>query len=384
MKQKTETAVIYIITKLELGGAQKICLSLFKNTPLDAAFDSFLITGPEGKLVSEVATHSQVYLLNTLQREVSGFGLWQECKAVIALVRTLRTIRNRYKNSIVHTHSTKAGIYGRWAAWLARIPIRVHTIHGHGFHPHQRWLPWLVLFLLEWFTSLITTHFICVSSHDAEIGQRFFPRFTKKFSLIRAAIDTYRLTPAYKIPTQTFNDGEFIFGTIACFKPQKNLIDLLKAFKVVHNAQPKTKLEIIGDGILRPALEQWIHENHLSMAITLHGWQHDVRQFLAQWHAFALSSLWEGLPCAVIEARLHKLPIICYDTGGIKDVIIHGKNGLLCAQKNWQQLAENMLTIVSNPNAYHSLQTFKEDLRDFELQTMVTSHKKLYMTLLKT
>ncbi|MCL4229409.1 glycosyltransferase [Candidatus Dependentiae bacterium] len=382
MKQKKETAIIYIITKLELGGAQKICLSLFNETPIDTPFDSFLITGPEGKLVSEVSTSPHVHFISALKREVSGLNVWQEFKALISLIHTLRTIKKDYQHVVVHTHSTKAGIYGRLAAWIARIPVRIHTIHGYGFHQHQRLIPWLVIVFLEWMTSLITTHFVCVSSHDADIGRQFFPRFAKKHSLIRAAVDTYRMIPAYTTSLKNFDHGEFIFGSIACFKPQKNLIDLLQAFEQAHHLLPYTKLEIIGDGILRPHLEQWIREHNLTTSITLYGWQHDVQPFLARWHAFTLSSLWEGLPCAIVEARMHHLPVVCYDTGGIKDVIIHGKNGLLCAQKDWNQLAHHMIAIASDKDYYHQLRIHHDDLKDFEQSTMTSLHKKLYATLL--
>ena len=59
---------------------------------------------------------------------------------------------------------------------------------------------------------------------------------------------------------------------------------------------------------------------------------------MLNWHAFVLSSLWEGLPCAIVEARLLKLPVLSYNTGGIRDVIQHGKNGYLYHQKDWQKL----------------------------------------------
>jgi hypothetical protein len=70
--QKKEIAVIYIITKLEFGGAQKVCLALFNATSINTSFDTFLITGPEGKLVSQVSTFSNVRFINSLKREVSG------------------------------------------------------------------------------------------------------------------------------------------------------------------------------------------------------------------------------------------------------------------------------------------------------------------------
>ena len=90
----------------------------------------------------------------------------------------------------------------------------------------------------------------------------------------------------------------FIFGTVACFKRQKNIIDLFKAFRLVRQKKPNAVLEVIGDGVLRPELEAWITQNALNDAIILHGWQNNVANHMIRWHAFVLSSLWEGLPCA--------------------------------------------------------------------------------------
>lgn len=377
MTQKKETAVVYIITKLELGGAQKVCLRLFHSVYDEGDFDTILISGTDGKLMNEVANNTRARLLPSLQREVSGFGLLQELKAFYTLVRTLKTIKKQYAHVIVHTHSTKAGIYGRWAAWCAGIHKRIHTIHGYGFHSYQHWIPWIIIFSLEWITSLITTHFICVSSYDALVGLRSFPWFDKKYSMIRAATDTTQFIPAQKT-TLDASANFFIFGTVACFKPQKNIFDLLKAFLIVHQQHPHTRLEIIGDGILRKDIENWIQTHRLTDVITLHGWQENVSMHMQRWHAFTLSSLWEGLPCAVIEARLHKLPVLSYDTGGIKDVITHGVNGFLCAQKDWLQLAHHMIEITQNTLLYEKMRNHSDMLQAYTPESMVQEHIKLY------
>lgn len=377
MEQKRRLAVVYIITKLELGGAQKVCLNLFNGVYNTSNFDTILISGTTGQLVHEVKNNPRALLLSDLHREVSGFGLLRELKAFYALIKTLRKLKKQYADIIVHTHSTKAGIYGRWAAWYTGIHARIHTIHGYGFHSYQRWLDWSIILLLEWITSLITTHFVSVSSYDIEIGLRFFPWFAKKHSLIRAAVDTISYQSVRKT-TFDLTTSTFIFGTIACFKPQKNLFDLLKAFLVTHQRMPHARLEIIGDGVLRNDIEKWIREHHLSSAITLHGWQEQVATHMQRWHAFVLSSLWEGLPCAIIEARLHKLPVICFDTGGIRDVITHGENGFLCAQKDWLQLATYMQNLTQNKHFHQKISLHNENLQSYATHIMVKQHIKLY------
>jgi len=97
---------------------------------------------------------------------------------------------------------------------------------------------------------------------------------------------------------------------------------------------------------------------------------------------FALSSLWEGLPCSVIEARLSRLPVIAYDVGGISEVIVHGNNGFLVKSGDWQGLATHMVQVIVDPLCYRALAKHEDALSDFHNQTMVKNHKILYQKLL--
>jgi len=376
MKQSDVIPVVYIVTKLELGGAQKVCLSLFNGLSQQGQC-SFLISGNQGPLVSQVAQNPHAILLARMQAELSLKGLWNEIKTLTALIKQLKTLKKEYPHLIVHTHSTKAGIMGRWAAWCAGIKKRVHTVHGFGFHAHQSRIAWLLIFLSEWLTSFITTHYVCVSQADIAIGVRLLPFFSNNHSLIRAAVDWpqfYR--PAQR--TKLVDDTQFIFGTVSCFKKQKNLFDLLNAFAFIHQQIPHAKLEVIGDGSLRPDIEAWINNHNLKESITLHGWQEQVAPFMMTWHAFVLSSLWEGLPCAVVEARLLQLPVISYNTGGINEVITNQENGLLYPPGNWQKLAEGMLSLCTDKNLYKKFYLHQDNLASFNGQVMIDQHIKLY------
>ncbi len=381
MKKKELTPIVYIITKLELGGAQKVCLSLFhelqkKNHP------TWLISGTEGTLVSSVKHNPNVILIPSLKRECSLKTIGHELKTFFILIKELRAIKKKHPTVIVHTHSTKAGYLGRWAAFFAGITERFHTIHGFGFHPHQSRMSYFFARTLEWFTAHITTQYICVSTEDLQIGTRFFPRFTEKSSLIRAAIEDHKFYPAYSL-TDSFPHEYFIFGTVSCFKKQKNLIDLLTAFAEVNLHHPHTRLEIIGDGTGRIELENWILEHNLSTVITLHGWIDDVSIIMQTWHTFVMSSLWEGLPCAAVEARFLKLPVLAYNVGGMKDLIISGKNGFLYEPKNISQLTQGMINMVTDKKLYTKLKLYHEDLSSFTLPAMILHHSLLYRHLEK-
>lgn len=375
--KKKEIHVLYLVTKLELGGAQKVCLSLFNELNKDG-HHALLVSGKEGTLVEKIVESNNIHLLDTFKREISFSGLWLEVKNFFKLIRLIKQKKQLHPHLIIHTHSTKAGLVGRWAAFFAGVKKRIHTVHGFGFHPYQCKLAWFINYCLEFFTSFITSHYICVSTADAKKGIRLLPNFSKKHSIIRASVDQQKFIPAQKIENKK---NKFLFGTISCFKKQKNLFDLLKAFKHCYQQNPQVELELIGDGHLKTAIENWIVNNNLKNNIHLLGWQDNVAQFMQQWNAFILSSLWEGLPCAIVEARLLKLPVISYNTGGIHDIIVHGENGLLYPPKNWLALADGMTTLINNEQLYENMKKYNDNLNDFGLETMLKMHIQLYKSL---
>ena len=378
---KKDIHVVYIITQLELGGAQKVCLSLFQELKKNQ-YTSHLIAGPTGPLSYSIAKNKQVYFIDSMKRDVGIKSLWREIHNFLTIVRLLKNLKKKNRTIIVHTHSTKAGIVGRWAAFFARIPLRIHTIHGFAFHNHQSIFIWSLIYAIELITSLITTHFVCVSQKDAKTGSRLFPKFNKKHSIIRAAVETKQFYRAAKKYTH-FSSNHFIFGTISCFKPQKNIIDLLQAFYRVYLQNPQVRLEIIGDGIMRSEIEQWIFNHNLTHAIMLHGWQQNVAIHMLRWNCFVLSSLWEGLPCAVIEARLLKLPVVSYNVGGIKEIIEHNKNGLLSTPKDVLSLSQNMNYLVKEELAYKQMKNYCDNFYDYKIETMLAKHHELYSKLLQ-
>lgn len=384
--KKDVVQVLYVVTKLELGGAQKVCLALLDGVA-HTGFKTSLISGSDGVLTAQVKDRSDVYFIKSFKRELGLSGLWSEPYSFFLMVKHMRALKKTVPGLVVHTHSTKAGIMGRWAAFFAGVKVRVHTVHGFGFHAHQSKISWLLTYLCEWVTSFITTHFVCVSQKDLDEGSRRLPTFAKKCSLIRAAVDWDQFfTPATK--EVSCNVGQdIIIGTVACFKPQKNIFDLLTAFQVAWSRLPVEKrahvyLQIIGDGILRPEIEAWILRYGMGQHIQLLGWQADVASWMKTWRVFALSSLWEGLPCSVVEARLSKIPVVAYDVGGIAEIIKDGSNGFLVPPMDWQLFAVRLEQLINDQVLYQQLSLWNDSLDDFSIPSMVNKHAKLYEQLL--
>ena len=150
---------------------------------------------------------------------------------------------------------------------------------------------------------------------------------------------------------------------------------------MVHDKHPKTKLEIVGGGPLYEQLVDWITRNELTHSITMHGWQHETVKFMHNWDCFVFTSLREGLPCSVVEARYMKLPVLSYDVGGVSDIIKNGKNGFLYEKHDWKSLAFGMLNLVENKAIKTKLANNREDIEEFSSSTMVRQHLSLYSEL---
>lgn len=393
--------VVYVITKLELGGAQKVCLSLFERIA-QLGGKTILISGSEGTLVSEVKKKykpDDLYLLKSLTRELSIFGLFREVKAFWEILFTLRKIKKKYpgREIIVHTHSTKAGLMGRWAAWAARVSQIVHTVHGFGFHPYQRRTYWLANYIFEYLTSFITDKYICVSEHDRSVGQKYIYQFSKKSEVIRAAVAWDVFSGAARAEREPVTSKKFVIGSISCFKPQKNLSELFRAFAILKNQYEgdyEIALELVGDGLQRKELERLAKRLDIAQNIRWWGWQKNtskLRALMENWDLFSLSSLWEGLPCSVIEARLLGIPVACYDVGGIREVIQKPSDGVLIRPGDYYALAQYFREQLDKKEIGAQKESERElekigayrQLAPFSDQVMALQHWELYQNFKK-
>ena len=108
--------------------------------------------------------------------------------------------------------------------------------------------------------------------------------------------------------------------------------------------------------------------------VDLLGWQKNVEFWMRSWNIFALSSLWEGLPIAVVEARLCRLPVVAYDVGGIFEVIFNGQNGFLVPPKDFVKLSDCLKILIENRNLWQKMSEYKDEISDFNDHVMIEKH----------
>ncbi|MCP4404260.1 MAG: glycosyltransferase family 4 protein [bacterium] len=387
--------VCHIITKLELGGAQQNTLYTVKH--LDRTqFRPLLITSPEGILVQDAERCRDVpkYYVSSLLRELRPF---QDLKAFLHIRRILKqeATRNPQAPFIVHTHSSKAGIIGRWAAKSVGIFQIVHSIHGFSFHRYQGVLTRRFYILLEWLSAKITRHFIAVSSANIDSGMRlgFFP--ASRVSLIRSGIDIARFRQFSADVKQDFGQWRTrkrrelnispeqpLIGIVACFKPQKAPLDFVLVMQQVVKHVPDSHAVMVGDGVLRPRIEALIAEYGLEQQISLLGWRHDIPELLPLFDVLVLTSYWEGLPRVCPQAMAAGLPIVATNVDGIPEAVYEGKNGFLCQPGDIEGMAQKLQQLLQHPELARRMgQEAQARVAEFDSELMVRQQEELYRSL---
>ncbi|MDD2751774.1 MAG: glycosyltransferase family 4 protein [Candidatus Omnitrophica bacterium] len=377
-----KTNLLFIVTKLELGGAQKQLFELIQGLAQNKDFKLFLFTSQEGVLLDDFLKINGLTLRKSkcLERAINP---WKDLWAIIEICRFIK--KNNIK--IVHTHSSKAGVLGRTAAKLAGATCIIHTVHGWPFHQYQPWYLRNLYSFLEKQAAKFSDKLIVVSHHDKEKGLRHSIGKGSQYHLIRYGINRNIF---YQQPqTQTVRDefglraASLLVTNISCFKPQKSPLDFIRVAGIVLQALPEVKFILIGDGMLRGRIEKLIRKLGLQEKIILPGWRTDIPRILSATDCLVLTSLWEGLPISVLEALASGCPVVATDTGGIKEVIREGKNGFLVPPKNTQALAEKLISLLKDNALRKTMsESSRNSLEDkFDLRESCARHQQLYRDL---
>jgi glycosyltransferase involved in cell wall biosynthesis len=372
--------LLFVITKLELGGAQKQLLSLIAHLGKER-FQIFLFVGQEGLLLSEALSIKGVTIIKSrcLERAINPI------KDLLALIEIYCFVK---KNNIeiIHTHSSKAGILGRLAARLAKTKVVIHTVHGWSFNDYQPALVRGIFIWLERFSARYTHKIIVVSHYDKQKGLNNRIGEEDKYRLIRYGIDYKDFSNSGKNARQGLGikPDDLAVGMIACFKPQKSPMDFIRLAFLVKKSLPEVKFILVGDGVLRKRIERLIGKLNLKREVVLTGWRKDISGILSAIDVFVLTSLWEGLPITVLEALASSKPVVATHTGGIREIVVEGKTGFLVPPGNMELMSEQLIVLLKNEKLRKQigLEARKSLDSNFKLENMVNATCALYENLL--
>jgi glycosyltransferase involved in cell wall biosynthesis len=372
--------VLHVITRLELGGAQQNTLFTCRRLA-EQGLDVTLASGPGGLLDDEAAAGPYRHVVvRSLVREIRPA---RDLAALVALTRLV----HRLRPDVVHTHSSKAGALGRLAARLGGAGAVVHTVHGWSFSDLQPLLARTLYRTIERAARPLTDHVVSVSRLDLEAGRRLGLVPEGRGSVIRSGIDLAELDPDGPGRDDVraewgVGDGEVLVVNVSCLKPQKAPLDFVRAAGRAARDEPSLRFALVGDGELRPAVEAAAAEEGLGARLVLAGWRRDVPRILRAADVVALTSLWEGLPRAVVQARVCGRPVVATAVNGTPEAVVPDRTGFLVAPHDVAGLAARFVQLARDGSLRRRLsegaRASGDFRREFDQEEMVRLQLELY------
>ena len=335
MNKKTKIA--FVSYGLDVGGIETLILDICKRLDKDKYSACVFTFQKDGKLQKEF---ERIDVPVYLERKAEGIDWMMPIK-----------LAKRYKQlsiDIVHVHNQSTWLHGGIAAKLAGISLvySEHTTPDCTSQHTKRWEK------IEWVLSKITNQITTVSNSIAKFMVDDAGISTKKIKVIYNGIETknYDIEVDTKAKRRELGimETDLVVGNVASLLPKKDPKTLLKAFKLVLEEVPSAKLLMAGDGQLKNELLQLKDELQLDGSVKFLGNRRDIPELLKIFDVFALSSIKEGFPIAILEAMASGLPVVATDVDGNAESVIHGKTGIIVPSRNPEALAAAICKLLAN------------------------------------
>jgi len=307
---------------------------------------------------------------------------------ILAFISIYRLIK-RIKPHIVHTHTSKAGVLGRLAAYLAGVPIIIHTPHGHVFHSYYGLILTNIFVFAEKISSFTTDMIVALTEKEKDEHMEKGIASTKKYTIIHSGVKldyfaNMRIDIKARKKELEIPPGYNVVGTIGRLVPIKGYKYLISAAKKIVEEVDKTVFVIVGDGYLKLELEKYAEALGVRKNIIFTGWRADSSDILYLFDIFVLPSLNEGMGRVIIEAMALGKPVVASSVGGILDLIKDSKNGILVPPRNSDALGNAILQLIRNKDLAEELGNNGKAMvyPEFDISVMLKKIENLYESLL--
>lgn len=357
--------ILHIIESLEFGGAEKIVISL-ANSMAGMHEVAICCLKRIGALGPEVDRRIKVFCLN------KGEG-----NDYVLPFRLARLIR-RHGHDIVHTHNWGVFLEGGLAGVFARTPVLIHSVHG----PYAA------------YSGTLSSRIKIALRHFLErLLSRRFHRITAVSDAIREyivreiGIDPGRVVTVHNgipvddsIPATKTGGDEVTLIAVGRLAEIKNHMLMVRAFHEALKEGATARLIIVGDGPERPSIENFLRTNRLEDKVKLLGFRSDIVELLRGADVFILTSRYEGISVALLEAMRAGLPVIATRVGGVPETVRDGKTGLLVGQDDLQGLVQAMRTLVQSGELRREMGRRGRDflIEEFSLAVMNSRYTNIY------
>ena len=421
--------VLRVIGRLNVGGPAIHVVNLTAALDPDR-YRSLLVAGSENEAEGSMLDFalSQGVRPTVIPEIVTAFSLTpRDGKALSKLYRLMREERPH----IVHTHTAKAGFLGRLAARLAGVPVIVHTFHGHVLHGYYGPVKSELLRRLEqslaWTTDrLVTvsaqvkkelvdygiapadkitviplgfdlTPFLNVQRESASTTKEETTGFTTEAQSTRSIFSTIPPQRPPRLRGEISESGLStshtpqatphppLIGIVGRLFPIKNHELFLEAAARVAAHEPTAHFVIVGDGVLRPELENRARALGIADRVLFTGWRSDLPRICADLNVLVVSSDNEGTPVSAIEAMAAGCPVVATRVGGLPDLIDDGRTGRLVPPRDAEALARAVLDLLQSPARAREIGNNAREFvrRRFTVQRLLDDMDRLYRELLE-
>lgn len=382
--------VLRIINRFNIGGPTYNATFLTKF--LGDEFETLLVGGlPEEDEADSLHILQQYgvdpILLEQMKRNPNLSADYKAYKA-------LRKIIRNFQPDIVHTHAAKAGALGRRAAKAEKIPVIVHTYHGHVFNGYFSPLKTTFFKKIERNLAKISSKIVAISplqKDDLVFKHKICG--AEKMTVVPLGFDLNRFhlnkdENRLKIRAQyNIDESEIAIGIIGRLAPIKNHDFFMDVLEQISQLTTKNiRVFIVGDGEERSNIEARIKNYNWpkQFKIELTSWVKDIAAFNPAMDIICLCSKNEGTPVSLIEAQAANIPVISTNVGGVSDVVCDKKTGIIVTSNKKEAYTEELLKLIEDEQ--HRIALGKEGwdfVKDnFHYTRLVTDIKELYLNLL--
>lgn len=352
--------VVHVITRLDWGGAAKN--TLLTALGLDRSrFDPMVVTG----LPEREDAQGGIGAMEDNLRQLEKAGV--RSSVLSSLVRAIHPIKDvaalwrlfacfrRDRPTIVHTHTSKAGVLGRLAAWGAGVPVVIHTPHGHVFYGHfGRVISWLFVQIERWLAAR-TMLLIALTEAERDEHLAYGVGRPDRFAVVPSGIDLERFRGATAVAGRKPEGFDcppdaIVVGSVGWLTPVKGHRVLLEAVALLKPRWPRLHLVIVGSGPLREEIMGLARERGIAESVHLLGTRMDVPECLGAMDIVVQPSLNEGMGRAVIEAMAAGRPVVASRVGGIPAIVQDRGTGLLVPSGDPAALASAIEELLRKPD----------------------------------
>ncbi len=376
---KRRIKIIHIQLLPIMSGVQKAMFELLSGLDQDR-YEIMVLCKEEGELTEELRKLSvRTITMGTLVRPINPF------LDILALFK-LYFLFKKIKPDIVHTHSSKTGFLGRISAHLAGVPVVFHTIQGFAVHQYSSRISNMFLIPIERFAAHYADMHISVNEYDRiyAIKKKIIP--PKKIVTVYNGIRNFNSYPKESMSRvrESLNipkDSIIVTQVGRLWKQKAPHVFVRTAAKVLKS-YPRTFFIMVGDGASKQELISLSKNLGISEHIRFLGWRKDVDRILGITDIFVLTSLWEGLSIAILEAMAKKIAVVASDIKGNNELVVDGKTGYLCEPNNSNSFSEKIGLLINNREHLKSMgeEAFNRFNKYFTVDHMVKQIDDLYQS----